>query len=272
MHIRAALVMALAAMALYAQTSPDPDVARAQSEIRRTRELVEAGVAPRKQLESAEELLKEAEETAWLRRTLYSADVTEQQADEMVALSALRLERRERAVARAKQLVDQGVAAQRSLTPFVDEADRARSEHRYAMTRAKLIHELGAMAREEAELEAKLITIPAGAYQSAERHDGDRTLTPRDIERLNDAFERAFSMRLPVSANGETAVHRALGFDHRDRVDVAINPDQPQGVWLRQYLAAKHIPYFAFRGAVPGKATGPHIHIGPMSGRLAHGG
>jgi hypothetical protein len=25
------------------------------------------------------------------------------------------------------------------------------------------------------------------------------------------------------------------------------------------------IPYFAFRHAVPGKATGAHIHIGPIS-------
>jgi hypothetical protein len=39
-------------------------------------------------------------------------------------------------------------------------------------------------------------------------------------------------------------------------------------VWLRAYLAAKEIPYYAFRAAVPGKATGAHIHIGPGSTRL----
>jgi hypothetical protein len=73
---------------------------------------------------------------------------------------------------------------------------------------------------------------------------------------------------MPVSADGETATHRALGFDHRGRVDVAVNPDQPEGVWLMGYLQKNRIPYFAFRMAVQGKATGAHIHIGPQSARL----
>jgi hypothetical protein len=47
-----------------------------------------------------------------------------------------------------------------------------------------------------------------------------------------------------------------------------LNPDQPEGVWLRTYLSSNEIPYFAFRSAVSGKATGPHIHIGPGSTRL----
>ena len=44
------------------------------------------------------------------------------------------------------------------------------------------------------------------------------------------------------------------------------------GVWLIEYLTQNHIPFFAFRGAVKGKATGAHIHIGPMSTRLTSGG
>jgi hypothetical protein len=39
-------------------------------------------------------------------------------------------------------------------------------------------------------------------------------------------------------------------------------------VWLRHYLEASAIPYYAFRSSVPGKATGAHIHIGPPSGHL----
>ena len=67
-------------------------------------------------------------------------------------------------------------------------------------------------------------------------------------------------------------MHRALGFDHTGGVDVAIHPDQPEGVWLPEYLTEKNIPYFAFRQAVPGKATGAHIHLGPMSTRFKLGG
>jgi hypothetical protein len=65
-------------------------------------------------------------------------------------------------------------------------------------------------------------------------------------------------------------VHRALGFDHRGRVDVAVVPSAPEGIWLRQYLQLKKIPYYAFSHAIPGKATAAHIHIGPGSTRLAN--
>jgi hypothetical protein len=53
---------------------------------------------------------------------------------------------------------------------------------------------------------------------------------------------------------------------------VALDPDQPEGVWLRRYLETLRIPYFAFRGFLTGRATGPHIHIGPPSERIARGG
>jgi hypothetical protein len=49
---------------------------------------------------------------------------------------------------------------------------------------------------------------------------------------------------------------------------VALNPDQAEGVWLREYLETRRVPYFAFRAAIPGKSTAPHIHIGPPSTRL----
>ena len=62
-----------------------------------------------------------------------------------------------------------------------------------------------------------------------------------------------------------SAVHRAMGFDHHGRFDLAVSPSQPEGVWARRYLTEKHVTFFAFRSAVPGRATGAHIHIGPAS-------
>jgi hypothetical protein len=55
-------------------------------------------------------------------------------------------------------------------------------------------------------------------------------------------------------------------------VDVALNPDCAEGQWLRTYLTVKRIPFFVFRQAIPGKATGAHIHLGPASTHLATGG
>ncbi|MCX6623679.1 MAG: hypothetical protein NTY38_21945, partial [Acidobacteria bacterium] len=94
------------------------------------------------------------------------------------------------------------------------------------------------------------------------------TFAIAELEPIAHAFLAKFSHSLPVSASGETAVHKALGFDHRGRVDIALSPDQPEGKWLRGYLESHRIPYFAFRRAVPGKATAAHIHIGPPSPRL----
>ena len=46
-------------------------------------------------------------------------------------------------------------------------------------------------------------------------------------------------------------------------------PGAPEGVWLREYLQSRRIPYYAFSHAIPGKATAAHIHIGPGSTHLA---
>ena len=76
---------------------------------------------------------------------------------------------------------------------------------------------------------------------------------------------------IPVSADGQTAVHTSMGFNHAGRVDIALSPDQPEGVWLMRYLEKNHIPYYAFRSAVAHKATGAHIHLGPGSTKLVAG-
>ena len=92
-----------------------------------------------------------------------------------------------------------------------------------------------------------------------------------DVRKAEQAFMRQFGKLLPVSAIGETALHRSLGFDHRGRVDVALHPDDPEGLWLRGYLMEQGIPFYAFRGSLQGKATGAHIHIGPASGHYTSG-
>lgn len=89
-----------------------------------------------------------------------------------------------------------------------------------------------------------------------------------DLTAISRRFEEHFHHSLPVSALGQTLVHQSMGLDHRNRVDVALSPDQPEGLWLRQLLEMLHVPYLAFRSAVAGAATAPHIHIGTGSTRL----
>lgn len=129
------------------------------------------------------------------------------------------------------------------------------------------------MARAELAVLANPGEIPAPeeAARLAERYDGDGVFGSAQLKQVVLAFEKKFSKPLPISARGDTAVHRSLGFDHRGRVDVAVDPDQPEGVWLRRLLQSLRIPFFAFRSPIQGKSTGPHIHIGPPSQPL-HGG
>jgi hypothetical protein len=78
-------------------------------------------------------------------------------------------------------------------------------------------------------------------------------------------FVSKFGRTLPVSAFGQTSLHSHLGFDHRNAVDVALNPDSAEGRALLGKLRGFGIPFIAFRQAIPGIATGAHIHIGKPS-------
>jgi hypothetical protein len=265
-------MLLVCAALLYAQTAEDPEVARAKTGIEKLRGLVEAGVAPRVQLQKAEDDLADLEDAAYLRKTLLVQDLSEEQSDEMVAAANRRLDRRKKAFDEAKRLVEAKVAPELSLGTFLVDLDLARKECDLAESRARLTRELADMARAEEAYQAKLSELSAEQPTLADHFEGDGIFTPGTFAQVETAFEAHFGKPLPVSAMGETEVHRALGFDHRGRVDVAIHPDTPEGIWLRQYLTENHIPYFAFRQAVPGKATGAHIHLGPMSTRLKLGG
>jgi hypothetical protein len=81
-------------------------------------------------------------------------------------------------------------------------------------------------------------------------------------------FSTTFGRALPISTIGQSATHNRLGWDHRHAVDVGLHPDSNEGRALIAYLQNAGIPFLAFRGAVPGVSTGPHIHIGSPSHRL----
>jgi hypothetical protein len=77
------------------------------------------------------------------------------------------------------------------------------------------------------------------------------------------------SARLIDATQQYKASSRESGDDHHNAVDVALHPDSSEGRALINYLQGRGIPFLAFRGAIPGIATGPHIHIGSPSHRLS---
>ena len=80
-------------------------------------------------------------------------------------------------------------------------------------------------------------------------------------------FSDSFRRELPIAVFGQGAIHNRWRLDHRNAMDISLHPDTPEGQALLNFLQRNGIPYLAFRGAIPGTATGPHIHIGKPSHR-----
>jgi hypothetical protein len=268
MRLKSALLCLAGAVSLYAQTPGVREFSRAHSNIEELRKQVEAGVAPRARLEQAEDALADARDAELLSRTLYGKDLTEEQSAEMEAAALRRLERRKTELEKLQLIVDAGAMPLHGLDRAIEDVSWARKEYELVVSRAGLVHELAEMARAEQQAGESEDTAPSVGGPVMQRFDGEGLFTQEDFKRVLLAYEKHFRKPLPVSANGETAVHRALGFDHRGRVDVALYPDAAEGLWLRRYLESSDIPYYAFRNFVPGKATAAHIHIGPPSNRI----
>ncbi len=129
----------------------------------------------------------------------------------------------------------------------------------------------------EAVLGEKVERMPAlpvnGFSETADlsRFNGGHKWSIKDAPIIEKYFSQTFGHQLPITALGQSETHNRLGFDHHDAMDVALRPDSVEGKALIDQLRKMGIPFIAFRGAVPGASTGPHIHIGRPSGRLAHG-
>jgi len=277
--------LSLGALAAGAETIPadspqsiaNKRIELAQDELKKMTELVQIGALPKLRLEQAQQDLADVQDDAILARTLYGElpveDLTDQLIADMVAAAQRRVERQQARVEAAQKLVDEGITALASLTAPQQELATRRMNLDLAHSRARVMGELAALAKFEkssvAIQDAMRVEYRDMFAPGMEHYEGNGIFEEsRDLKPLAVAFKKKFDHPLPISAAGETGLHRALGFDHTGRVDVAINPSDPEGVWLRRYLKARQIPYYAFTRAIPGKATAAHIHIGTGSTRL----
>ena len=90
-----------------------------------------------------------------------------------------------------------------------------------------------------------------------------------DAQKIQDFFFAKFKKSLPLTAFGQSDLHTRWGLDHRNGMDVGLHPDSTEGRALIEFLRNESIPFLAFRGPVPGVATGPHIHVGNRSPRVS---
>jgi len=99
------------------------------------------------------------------------------------------------------------------------------------------------------------------------RYNGVGAWSLSQAGKIEMFFQRAFKRPLPIAVFGQGAIHNQWHLDHRNAIDVSVNPNGPEAQALMDFLRANGIPFSAFKTAIPGVATGPHFHIGLPSHR-----
>ena len=191
-------------------------------------------------------------------------------AEKLLALHEADLKRITEEYERRRELYYQGL---------ISRNDVVQAEHAVAQMMSRLQDDkrfLGETdtALTEFTMRDELLRLPGlalGGYSETSsllRFNGAAGFTLAEVAKIEKFFSRNFGRGLPISALGQTATHDRMRFDHRNSVDLALNPESTEGQSVLRYLRQAGIPFIAFRGAVAGAATGAHIHIGKPSPRL----
>ncbi len=255
--VTAGLVLAIS---LFAQANEDSQPI--DPEMERLRALVEAGVLAPAELAKARQAADKAQLEVTVRELLQQPDLLPDQVTTLLrSVATLQTIERE-ALRRQQELITAGAAAVKTLPPYRDRLDFVNQQFRLAETRARLSQEMSNIASAEDRLDELI------AEELAFRSAGEPGQWDNDIGEIDAFYYEEFGEGLPISAAGATDLHVSMGFDHTGRYDVALHPDEFEGLFLMSLLEEWDIPYIAFRSVVPGQATGPHIHIGPPSLRI----
>jgi TolA-binding protein len=178
-----------------------------------------------------------------------------------------------------RALVSEGLVAKAELEESEQTLDALRAQLEATQKRIAdsdgMIAEIQAeqaLSKAQAEKPMKLVSRQFGPLNTTAtilRYSGAGAWSLNGLSGVQTFFATKFGRLLPTSAVGQSSTHNRLGWDHRNAVDVAVHPDSTEGRALISYLQGQGIPFLAFRGAIPGVATGPHIHIGNPSHRLS---
>lgn len=172
-----------------------------------------------------------------------------------------------------QKLIEQGLMVKRDLEPHEQELARINgqiSDTDKRITQADQFMAEVAVLEQLAKNPPKAYQMPGAYYDNTRyiRYVGTAAWSLRGYGQVEAFFQANFKRPLPLSAFGQSDTHNRLGFDHSNSFDVALHPDTSEAQALMSYLRSYGIPFTAFRGAIPGNATGAHIHIGSPSRRV----
>ena len=191
------------------------------------------------------------------------------------------VERADEKVTKTLELYRAGLISKRDLEADEAKAQEARAkvavlQGRLKGTDVQIAETLVEIEAEEAAAkalaQAKAAPRAAGGLLTTTayiRFGGTRAWTLSEAGAVGQFYARSFGRQLPVSSFGQSPVHDRWGYAHHNAMDVGVSPDSVEGRALMEYLRGAGIPFTAFRYAIPGTATGPHIHVGRPSHKIA---
>jgi hypothetical protein len=199
--------------------------------------------------------------------------------EQLLALYQKDVTRTQERLKQVRELYDQGLLAKRDVEASEQAVAAAQAkvdttEQQIAKTETQVAETLVEAEAEEQAAKAAKVKVPNApgrvTYASSYiRYAGAGLWSLANAWKVQTFFQQQFGRPLPVSAYGQTATHDRLGWDHRNAMDVPVSPASAEGQALIAFLRANSIPFTAFSAAIPGAATGPHIHVGTPSHRLA---
>lgn len=89
-----------------------------------------------------------------------------------------------------------------------------------------------------------------------------------NFDQVGTRYRQQFGRAIPTRAFGQGNIHNSQGWDHRNAVDVPIDPNSDQGKWILNDLRSNNVPFQAMYRAIKNpttgriSSTGPHIHVG----------
>ncbi len=179
-------------------------------------------------------------------------------------------------LSKKQKLVSEGLMAQNdyAIAPIEEElkliVSNIKDTNKKILQSEQFVVEIAMLETTEASRTNASLSRPNVYFDNRRyiRYTGGAAWALRDYGKVEGFFQAKVHRSLPVSAFGQSETHNRLGFDHSNSFDVALHPDTMEAQYLMSYLRSAGIPFTAFRGAIPGNATGAHIHIGYPSHRF----
>lgn len=268
--VRFSLPMMCAGLALAMTTALEPSWAQQRSDVIRQ-------VA--KKTETVSQSKQETEPARVRVQLKVVSDEYKSNLERLFALYEANAKRAEERLPKIRELLAQGLVTRREVDTAEDVAAQTRKKVDEARSQLKSADILIAEALVEAETEESPREFSRSSSQRSIRtlvkatayirYGGGRAWSLSESGSIKQFFMLKFGRPLPIHVFGQSPLHDRWGYDHRNAMDIGLSPDSLEGQALMEYLRVNGVPFTAFHFAIPGVATGPHIHVGLPSHRIA---